>query len=160
MYALAIFSSLLLLLMSVPIFLVFGIGSSAAAILGLGLPWSTLIQVSFGAMTKHILVAVPLFIFAGMVMLRGGAAKRLVDFATALVGHWPGGLGIAMVIAMGFFAAFCGSILAAITASFLSKHVLPYPPDPNTTRRHPALNATPGGTTPDAYKALTNRSSP
>ena len=78
MYALAIFSSLLLLLMSVPIFLVFGIGSSAAAILGLGLPWSTLIQVSFGAMTKHILVAVPLFIFAGMVMLRGGAAKRLV----------------------------------------------------------------------------------
>ena len=43
MYALAIFSSLLLLLMSVPIFLVFGIGSSAAAILGLGLPWSTLI---------------------------------------------------------------------------------------------------------------------
>ena len=102
--------------MSVPIFLVFGIGSSAAAIFGLGLPWSTLIQVSFGAMTKHILVAVPLFIFAGMVMLRGGAAKRLVDFATALVGHWPGGLGIAMVIAMGFFAAFCGSILAAITA--------------------------------------------
>ena len=40
----------------------------------------------------------------------------MVDFATALVGHWPGGLGIAMVIAMGFFAAFCGSILAAITA--------------------------------------------
>ena len=116
MYTLAILSSVFLLLMSVPIFLVFGIGSSAAAILGLGLPWSTLIQVSFGAMTKHILVAVPLFIFAGMVMLRGGAARRLVDFATALVGHWPGGLGIAMVIAMGFFAAFCGSILAAITA--------------------------------------------
>ena len=116
MYSLAIFSSILLLIISVPIFLVFGIGSSAAAIVGLGLPWSTLIQVSFGAMTKHILVAVPLFIFAGMVMLKGGAAKRLVDFATALVGHWPGGLGIAMVIAMGFFAAFCGSILAAITA--------------------------------------------
>lgn len=116
MYVVAILSSVMLLLLSVPIFLVFGIGSSVAAILGLGLPWSTLIQVSFGAMTKHILVAVPLFIFAGMVMLRGGSARRLVDFATALVGHWPGGLGIAMVIAMGFFAAFCGSILAAITA--------------------------------------------
>tara|TARA_B100000886_G_scaffold331490_1_gene283048 strand:+ start:420 stop:1490 length:1071 start_codon:yes stop_codon:yes gene_type:complete len=51
-----------------------------------------------------------------MVMLRGGAATRLVNFATSLVGHYPGGLGIAMVIAMGFFAAFCGSILAAITA--------------------------------------------
>ncbi|MDC1383995.1 TRAP transporter large permease [Candidatus Puniceispirillum sp.] len=116
MYLGTLFLSTLLLLLSVPIFLVFGIGSSSAAILGLNLPWSTLIQVSFGALTKHVLIAVPLFIFAGMVMLRGGAAKRLVDFATALVGHWPGGLGIAMVIAMGFFAAFCGSILAAITA--------------------------------------------
>ena len=58
MYTLAIISSLFLLLISVPIFLVFGIGSSAAAILGLGLPWSTLIQVSFGAMTKHILILV------------------------------------------------------------------------------------------------------
>ena len=135
MYALAIFSSLLLLLMSVPIFLVFGIGSSTAAILGLGLPWSTLIQVSFGAMTKHILVAVPLFIFAGMVMLRGGAAKRLVDFATALVGHWPGGLGIAMVIAMGFFAAFCGSILAAITA--VGTIMMPKMLDPKNIKQVP-----------------------
>ena len=58
----------------------------------------------------------PLFIFAGMAMLKGGAATRLVKFTTTLVGHWPGGLGVAMVIAMGFFAAFCGSILAAITA--------------------------------------------
>jgi len=49
-------------------------------------------------------------------MLRGGAASRLVHFAVTLVGHWPGGLGIAMILAMGFFAAFCGSILAAITA--------------------------------------------
>lgn len=108
--------SLLLLLLSVPIFMVFGLGSAATAIWGMNLPWSTLIQVSFGSMTKHVLIAVPLFIFTGMVMLRGGAAARLVHFATTLVGHWPGGLGIAMILAMGFFAAFCGSILAAITA--------------------------------------------
>ena len=49
-------------------------------------------------------------------MLRGGIAGRLVNMTTAFVGHWPGGLGIGMVLAMGFFAAFCGSILAAITA--------------------------------------------
>jgi C4-dicarboxylate transporter DctM subunit len=95
---------------------VFGLGSSVAAIGGLNLPWSVLVQVSFGALTKHVLIAVPLFIFAGMAMLKGGAASRLVHFATTLVGHWRGGLGIAMVISMGFFAAFCGSILAAITA--------------------------------------------
>lgn len=112
----AILLSLMLLTLSVPIFMVFGLGSATVAIWDLRLPWSTLIQVAFGSMTKHVLIAVPLFIFAGMVMLRGGAAARLVHFATTLVGHWPGGLGIAMILAMGFFAAFCGSILAAITA--------------------------------------------
>ena len=115
MYILAFSLSLILLIGSVPIFLVFGLGSSVAAI-GLNLPWSVLVQVSFGVLTKHVLIAVPLFIFAGMAMLKGGAASRLVHFATTLVGHWRGGLGIAMVISMGFFAAFCGSILAAITA--------------------------------------------
>ena len=112
----AIIFSVVLLAISVPVFMVFGLGSSITAIWGMNLPWSTLIQVAFGSMTKHVLIAVPLFIFTGMVMLRGGAATRLVALATALVGHWPGGLGIAMVVAMGFFAAFCGSILAAITA--------------------------------------------
>jgi tripartite ATP-independent transporter DctM subunit len=116
MNAAATLFSMLLLLLSVPIFMVFGLGSASVAIWGMNLPWSTLIQVSFGSMTKHVLIAVPLFIFTGMVMLRGGAAARLVHFATTLVGHWPGGLGLAMILAMGFFAAFCGSILAAITA--------------------------------------------
>ena len=116
MFFIASVLSLITLIISVPIFLVFGLGSSIAAIGGLNLPWSVLIQVSFGALTKHVLIAVPLFIFSGMAMLKGGAALRLVRFATTLVGHWPGGLGVAMVIAMGFFAAFCGSILAAITA--------------------------------------------
>ena len=116
MFSFAVIFSFILLFLSVPIFLVFGLGSSIAAIWGLNLPWSTLIQMAFEAMNKHVLIAVPLFIFSGMVMLRGGAATRLVNFATSLVGHYPGGLGIAMVIAMGFFAAFCGSILAAITA--------------------------------------------
>ena len=82
--------SLVLLGLSVPIFMVFGVGSAIAAVWGMNLPWSTLIQVAFGSMTKHVLIAVPLFIFTGMVMLRGGAAARLVHLATTLVGHWPG----------------------------------------------------------------------
>ena len=105
-----------LLFISVPIFLVFGIGSVLIASLDLNLPWATLLQVSFSAVSKQILLAVPLFIFAGYTMVKGGIAGRLVNFCVALVGHWPGGLGVSMVLAMGFFAAFCGSILAAITA--------------------------------------------
>lgn len=116
MVLVAVGLSLLLLVLSVPVFLVFGLGSGMVALMGLNLPWSTLIQVSFGAVTKHVLLAIPLFIFTGLIMLRSGVAKRLVDLAKAMVGHWPGGLGVAMVLTMGFFAAFCGSILAAITA--------------------------------------------
>lgn len=108
--------SIFLLALSLPVFLVFGLGSGAVAILGLNLPWSTMIQVSFAAVTKHVLLAIPLFIFAGLIMLRSGIARRLVDLSTALVGHWPGGLGVAMILTMGFFSAFSGSILAAITA--------------------------------------------
>ncbi|MDN2566711.1 TRAP transporter large permease [Aquibium sp. A9E412] len=108
--------STVLLLVSVPIFLVFGIGSSLIATGQLGLPWATLLQTAFAGITKQILLAIPLFVFAGYVMVRGGIATRLINLCVALVGHWPGGLGIAMVLAMGFFAAFCGSVLAAITA--------------------------------------------
>ena len=116
MILLAVLLSFALLVSAVPIFLVFGLGSSLIAVGGLDLPWSTLIQVSFGALTKQVLLAIPLFVFAGTVMLKGGSARRLVDFSVSAVGHLPGGLGIAMVLAMGFFAAFCGSILAAISA--------------------------------------------
>ncbi|MEM7405630.1 MAG: TRAP transporter large permease [Pseudomonadota bacterium] len=108
--------SVLLLVLSVPIFLVFGVGSSLVATIELRQPFTTLLQVSYGAITKHVLLSIPLFIFAGLVMLRAGVAGRLVHLCITMVGHLPGGLGIAMVLAMGFFAAFCGSILAAITA--------------------------------------------
>ena len=67
MFTIAFIISLITLVISVPIFLVFGLGSSIAAVGGLNLPWSVLIQVSFGALTKHVLIAVPLFIFAGIV---------------------------------------------------------------------------------------------
>ncbi len=116
MIALAIIVSAVLLVAAVPIFLVFGIGSSIVAVAGLGLPWATLLQVSFGALTKQLLLAIPLFIFAGFVMVRGGMAARLVNLCLSLVGHWRGGLAMAMVLAIAAFGAFSGSVLAAISA--------------------------------------------
>lgn len=116
MIALAIVVSIVLLVVAVPIFLVFGIGSSIVAVGGLGLPWATLLQVSFGALTKQLLLAIPLFVFAGFVMVRGGMASRLVNLCLSLVGHWRGGLAMAMVLAISAFGAFSGSVLAAISA--------------------------------------------
>jgi C4-dicarboxylate transporter DctM subunit len=108
--------ALVLGILSVPLFFVFGISSAAIALLSLNLPSSTLMQISFDAMTKQVLVAIPLFIFAGNIMLHGGSAKRLVDFGLAMVGHLPGGLAIALILSMGIFSAISGSILASIVA--------------------------------------------
>ena len=104
------------MLLSVPLFLVFGIGSAAIALDVLGLPGHTLMQVSLDAMTKQVLVAIPIFIFAGALMLHGGAAHRLVVFGMAAVGHLPGGMALALILSIGVFSAISGSILASIVA--------------------------------------------
>lgn len=116
MIYLAIALGVITLFLSVPIFLVFGLFGSVVVVNLYHLPWSVLTQVTFDAVSKYILLAVPMFIFAGMVMVEGGMARRLVAVFTSAVGHWRGGLGIAMVLTMGFFGALCGSILAAIVA--------------------------------------------
>jgi C4-dicarboxylate transporter DctM subunit len=105
-----------LMLLSVPLFFVFGVSSAAIAVWGLNLPAHTLMQVSFDAVSKQVLVAIPIFVFAGNVMYHGGSARRLVDLGVAAVGHLPGGLGIAMILSIAIFSAISGSILASIVA--------------------------------------------
>jgi C4-dicarboxylate transporter DctM subunit len=116
MIHIAVALGIITLIISVPIFIVFSLSGSLVVVNALDLPWTVLTQVTFDSITKYILLAIPLFIFAGMVMVEGGMARRLVDVFTSAVGHWRGGLGIAMVLTMGFFGALCGSILAAIVA--------------------------------------------
>ncbi|MFH1758654.1 MAG: TRAP transporter large permease [Pseudomonadota bacterium] len=116
MISVAIALGIITLFIAVPIFLVFGLFGSMVVIGGLNLPWNVVTQVTFDSITKYILLAIPLFIFSGMVMVQSGMARRLIDVFINAVGHWRGGLGIAMVLAMGFFGALCGSILAAIVA--------------------------------------------
>ena len=107
---------LVLMLLSVPLFFVFGVSSAAIAVWGLNLPSHTLMQVSFDAVSKQVLVAIPIFVFAGNVMYHGGSARRLVDLGVAAVGHLPGGLGLAMILSIAIFSAISGSILASIVA--------------------------------------------
>ena len=108
--------ALVLLALSVPLFFVFGVSSASIAVWGLGLPGHSLMQVSFDAVTKQVLVAIPIFVFAGNVMYYGGGARRLVDLGVTMVGHLPGGLGIAMILSIAVFSAISGSILASIVA--------------------------------------------
>jgi tripartite ATP-independent transporter DctM subunit len=61
---------------------------------------------------SYILISIPFFILAGQLMNTGGITKKLFRFATALVGHIPGGLGHANVVASIIFAGMSGSAVA------------------------------------------------
>lgn len=67
-------------------------------------------------MKVYSLLAVPFFILAGAFMTTGGVARRMIDFATSLVGHFRGGLAMASVLACMLFAAVSGSSPATVVA--------------------------------------------
>jgi C4-dicarboxylate transporter DctM subunit len=69
-----------------------------------------------GTADNKALLAIPLFIMSGAVMSHGQISLRLIDFAKALVGWMPGGLGIAAVVACMIFAAISGSSPATVVA--------------------------------------------
>jgi C4-dicarboxylate transporter DctM subunit len=65
---------------------------------------------------QFLLLAIPFFFLAGEFMAHGGIIQRLVTLAKALVGHFPGGLGITTVISSVFFAGISGSAVADLAA--------------------------------------------
>lgn len=70
----------------------------------------------FTGIEKFEIMAIPFFILAGNFLTHGGVARRLIRFATSLVGHMYGGLGLAAVVACALFAAVSGSSPATVVA--------------------------------------------
>jgi len=70
----------------------------------------------FSGLDNFSIMAIPFFILAGTFLTRGGVARRMIAFTTSLVGHLPGGLGLAGVAACALFAAICGSSVATVVA--------------------------------------------
>src|SRR4051812_2575466 len=70
----------------------------------------------FTGIEKFEIMAIPFFILAGGFLTRGGVAKRMITFATTLVGHFHGGLALAGIIACAMFALVCGSSVATVAA--------------------------------------------
>lgn len=70
----------------------------------------------FGTMEHYTLLAMPFFILSSAFLTTGGVARRLINFATAVVGHVPGGLAVASVFACVLFAAISGSSPATVVA--------------------------------------------
>ncbi len=70
----------------------------------------------FDGLNKYTLMAIPMFILAGALLSRGSSATRIINFAKSLVGHLPGGLPIAAILASIIFAAVSGSSPATVAA--------------------------------------------
>lgn len=70
----------------------------------------------FTGIEKFEIMAIPFFILAGNFLTHGGVAKRMINFATALVGHFHGGLALGGVVACALFAAVSGSSPATVVA--------------------------------------------
>jgi C4-dicarboxylate transporter, DctM subunit len=70
----------------------------------------------FTGIESFEIMAIPFFILAGNFLTHGGVARRMINFATSLIGHWYGGLGLAGVMACALFAAVSGSSPATVVA--------------------------------------------
>jgi tripartite ATP-independent transporter DctM subunit len=105
----------LLLLTGVPVAFCLGL-SSMATVLYLGIPPVVVFQQMSTGMNAFAMLAIPFFIYSGDLMIRGGIADRLIQFASSLVGHLRGGLGQVNVITCTLFGGISGSAVADASA--------------------------------------------
>jgi tripartite ATP-independent transporter DctM subunit len=105
----------LLMFIGTPIAFCLG-AASFATVVYLGLPPMVVFQRLNSGMSVFSLMAIPFFIYAGDLMVRGGIAQRIVAFAGSLVGHLRGGLGQVNIIAATLFGGISGSAVAEAAA--------------------------------------------
>ena len=80
-------------------------------------------QYCYSGIFSFTVMAIPFFMLAGTIMSTGGIARRIVDFASALIGFVTGSLGCVTILACMFFGALCGSGMA--TASAIGSMMIP-----------------------------------
>jgi tripartite ATP-independent transporter DctM subunit len=109
----------LLLALNVPIAVAIGLATLATASLAMGsfdIAAATIAQRMATGINSFSLLAIPFFILSGLLMGRGGLARRLMDLAAALVGRLPGGLAFVNIVSCMLFGAVSGSAAAAVSS--------------------------------------------
>jgi tripartite ATP-independent transporter DctM subunit len=105
----------LLMIIGTPIAFCLGV-ASFATVLYMGLPPLVVFQRLNSGMSVFSLLAIPFFIYAGDLMVRGGIAQKIVAFAASLVGHMRGGLGQVNIVTATLFGGISGSAVAEAAA--------------------------------------------
>ena len=98
----------LLMLTGIPVSIALGLTVLMFLYLLTHVPIEAVALKLFSGIEKFEIMAIPLFILAGNFLTHGGVAKRMIGFATSLIGHWHGGLALAGIIACALFALVCG----------------------------------------------------
>lgn len=111
-----ILSLLFLFAINAPIAIAIGAASVLGILVHGDFPLMMVIQRMFSGTDSFHLMAVPLFMFAGVIMEEGGISRRIIDFANALVGWLPGGLAAVTIVSAMFFAGISGSAAADAAA--------------------------------------------
>jgi C4-dicarboxylate transporter DctM subunit len=105
-----------LLLVGMPVSIALGLTVLTVLFVVTDVPLDAVALKLFTGIESFELMCVPFFILAGNFLTHGGVARRMIRFATAMTGHWPGGLGLAAVVACAIFAAVSGSSPATVVA--------------------------------------------
>ena len=107
---------LLLMLTGMPISISLGLTVLTFFFTMTDVPVEAVAMKLFTGIEKFEIMAIPFFILAGNLLTHGGVARRMINFATAMVGHWHGGLALGGVLAFALFAAVSGSSPATVVA--------------------------------------------
>ena len=105
-----------LMLTGMPISISLGLTVLSFLFLFTQVPLESVALKLFTGIEKFEIMAIPFFILAGNFLTHGGVAKRMIRFASSMVGHWHGGLGLSGVVACALFAAISGSSPATVVA--------------------------------------------
>lgn len=105
-----------LLLTGMPVSIALGLTVMTFLFTMTNVPMDSIALKLFTGIEKFEIMAIPFFILAGSFLTHGGVAQRMIRFANAMVGHLPGGMGLATVLACTLFASISGSSPATVAA--------------------------------------------
>src|SRR3974390_1088387 len=115
MNSILIFGLLIVLMLTgVPISIALGLTVLSFLYVMTTVPIEAVALKLFTGIENFEIMAIPFFILAGNFLTHGGVARRMIRFATSMIGHWYGGLGLAGVFACALFAAISGSSVATV----------------------------------------------
>jgi C4-dicarboxylate transporter DctM subunit len=113
----------ILFLIGAPIFLVFSVGGLMILLYVVGFPLNQLTNMFFASLNSYVLLAGPLFILAGNLLLHGGLSTPMARFVDSFTNRIPGGVAVATIIA----STFAGALIGAITATLAAVGIVMFP---------------------------------